>query len=172
MARIDEIRIAIERRLDDLMIEAAALEAARTALLARDEGTGERTAPKRRPRRAAAVTPIEPLSVEQLEEQLNGSEGASAVAIAKRTGASYERVRAMLERLQAAGRVRSTGHSRTSLWRLLSDEERIAARVAELEAQLASRGRRGASARREAVSEPENSGTDSASAGGRSARAG
>lgn len=172
MPRIDEIRISIERRLEDLAIEAAALQAAKAALLARGEEEREAAAPKRRRRRTPATTPGEPLSVEQLEQHLTGPKGASAVAIAKRTGATYERVRAMLERLEAAGRVRSAGRSRTSLWRLLSDEERIAARVAELEAQLGSRGRRGAGSRRETASEPENSGTDKPGARGRSARNG
>lgn len=172
MARIDEIRISIERRLEDLAIESAALQAAKAALLARRAEEAQAPAPKRRRGRPAATTTGEPLSVDQLEQQLAGPEGASAVAIAKRTGASYERVRAMLDRLEAAGRVRSAGRSRTSLWRLLSDEERIAARVAELEAQLGSRGRRGTGSRRDTASEPENSGTAKPAGRGRSTRGG
>jgi hypothetical protein len=60
--------------------------------------------------------------------------GLSAVAIAKRGNSSYGRVRSQLRDLEAAGRIRSSGSRRTSLWRLVTDEERITERAAELEA--------------------------------------
>jgi len=52
----------------------------------------------------------------------------SAGAIAERAGAGYRRVLALLRELEAAGKVRRTGVRRSTLWRLITDEERIAAR--------------------------------------------
>lgn len=57
----------------------------------------------------------------------------NAVAIAKRANARGM-VRELLRELESGGRVRGTGTGRASRWRLITDEERIAARTAELEA--------------------------------------
>lgn len=62
-------------------------------------------------------------------------DGVSAVALAKQLGASDHRVLAVLRELEAAGRARRDGSRRTSRWVVISDEERIAARAAELEAR-------------------------------------
>ena len=63
----------------------------------------------------------------------------SAGALAEQAGAGYGRVLALLRELEAAGRVRRTGARRSTLWRLVTDEERIAQRAAELEAQIQAR---------------------------------
>ena len=90
----------------------------------------EKTAPARRPSRRR---PRE-LAAGQLEELLRGSEnGLSVVALARQTGVGQPKVRERLEALQRSGEARSSGSRRTSLWRLISDEERIAERAAELE---------------------------------------
>jgi hypothetical protein len=69
----------------------------------------------------------------QVEDLLRDSEdGLSVVALARRTGVSETNVRERLQGLQRSGQVRSSGSRRTSLWRLVSDEERIAERAAEL----------------------------------------
>lgn len=72
---------------------------------------------------------------EQTIEALLGEtpDGMSAVALSKRAGMGYARVLTRLHQLEAAGTVLSTGTKRTSLWRLVTDEDRIAKRVAELE---------------------------------------
>jgi DNA-binding IclR family transcriptional regulator len=70
----------------------------------------------------------------QLEDLLRESEaGLSLVAIAARADVSDAKVRDRLRELQRQGQVRNSGSRRTSLWRLVSDEERIAERAAELE---------------------------------------
>jgi hypothetical protein len=105
------------------------------------ESTGSAQAPGRGRRRG-----IEPETVESMLRQFGG---LSAVAIAKRSGVPYDRVRELLLELERDGHVRGEGHSRTSLWRL-SDPERglgdedaaVAARTAELEAQFARTGGR------------------------------
>jgi sugar-specific transcriptional regulator TrmB len=74
------------------------------------------------------------LSAEQLEQLLAGARsGLSAGAIAEQAGVGYSRVLARLRELEASGRVRRTGSRRSTLWRLITDEDRIAQRRAELE---------------------------------------
>jgi hypothetical protein len=82
---------------------------------------------ERRPRVVAASEPIEAL--------LREFEGLSSVAIAKRLRTDERGVRQRLRELEEAGQVRSEGSRRTSLWRLVTDEERVAERAGQLEAQ-------------------------------------
>jgi DNA-binding IclR family transcriptional regulator len=71
----------------------------------------------------------------KLEAMLRDAEGGlNAVAIAKQAGARDAQVRGLLRELEKAGRVRRTGTGRASRWKLITDEERIAERAAELEA--------------------------------------
>ncbi|HWF54407.1 MAG TPA: hypothetical protein VG223_07270 [Solirubrobacteraceae bacterium] len=98
-------------------------------------------APAKRP--AAAALPKPPagrklvtLVADRLEEMLGVSDGGlSAISIAKQAGAGYNQVLALLRQLEQDGRVRRTGSRRTSLWRVVTDEERIADRAAELAAR-------------------------------------
>lgn len=70
----------------------------------------------------------------ELESMLREAEdGLSAITIAKRSRAGYNKVLDLLRELESAGQVRRTGTRRSSLWRLITDEERIAQRAAELE---------------------------------------
>jgi DNA-binding IclR family transcriptional regulator len=74
------------------------------------------------------------VSAEQLEQLLADTRsGLSAGAIAEQAGVGYSRVLAQLRKLEAAGNVRRTGNRRSTLWRLITDEDRIAQRTAELE---------------------------------------
>jgi hypothetical protein len=94
------------------------------------------TAAPRRPRGRSRAKPArtEVLLAGKLEVMLRESgEGLSAVTIAKRAGAGYAQVLALLRDLEQTGQVRRSGTRRTSLWRFVTDEERIAERTAELE---------------------------------------
>lgn len=73
--------------------------------------------------------------------------GLSAGAVAERIGARYGRVLELLRELETAGQVRRTGARRSTLWRLITDEERIAERAAELERRTGAPGRRRRTAR-------------------------
>lgn len=87
-------------------------------------------------KRAAAVTrPAgSVVRAETLERLLPvTSDGLSANAIAKQAGASYSRTLKLLHDLEAAGQVRRSGSRRSTVWQLITDEERIAQRAAELE---------------------------------------
>jgi DNA-binding Lrp family transcriptional regulator len=65
--------------------------------------------------------------------------GLSAAVIADRAGVAHNRVLARLRELEASGTVTRSGQRRSTLWRLVTDEDRIAERAAELERQFASR---------------------------------
>ena len=87
-----------------------------------------------RPRRSGPTRRSGDLVAGQLEDLLRESEdGLSLVALAARADVSDAKVRDRLHELQRQGEVRNSGSRRTSVWRLMSDEERIAARAAELE---------------------------------------
>jgi hypothetical protein len=69
----------------------------------------------------------------QIEGLLRESEdGLSLVALARRAEVSEAKVADRLSTLERSGEARRSGPRRTSLWRLVSDEERIAERAAEL----------------------------------------
>ena len=48
--------------------------------------------------------------------------------IAERAGAGYDPTLELLRELEAAGQVRPSGSRRSTVWRLVTDEERIAER--------------------------------------------
>jgi hypothetical protein len=100
-------------------------------------GSADQTS-KRRVRAKAAPrksrTQGAALGAGELQAMLGeAGEGLSAITISKRFSAGYNRVLGLLRELEAAGQIRRTGSRRTSLWRLITDEERIAERAAELE---------------------------------------
>jgi DNA-binding IclR family transcriptional regulator len=75
-----------------------------------------------------------------LEAMLRESgDGLSAAAIARRAHARDAQVRDLLRELASAGMVRQSGARRASRWRLVTDEERIAERAAELAARSTAR---------------------------------
>ena len=87
-------------------------------------------------RRRAGVA----VGAETLERLLaDTSAGLSASAIAQQARAGYDPILKLLRELEAAGRVRRSGSRRSTVWRLITDEERIAERAAELERRSSSR---------------------------------
>jgi hypothetical protein len=77
---------------------------------------------------------VSSLSAGQLERLLgDATSGLTAGALAERAGVGYSGVLAQLRSLEAAGTVRRTGARRSTLWLLVTDEDRIAERAAELE---------------------------------------
>jgi hypothetical protein len=150
MSPLDQIRESIEARIAELKTEITALQAARAALHREREVSAAAAAspvpstkpagrpPKpRAPKRtkaAKSAKPVEVLLAGKLEAMLGEAEdGLSAITISKRSNASYNQVLELLRTLDSAGQVRRTGTRRTSRWRLVTDEERIAERAAELE---------------------------------------
>ena len=97
--------------------------------------TSDAAADRRRPAaRRASRRRGASLSAEQLEQLLaDVGSGLSAGAIAEQAGVGYSRVLAQLRELELAGKVRRTGRRRSTRWLVITDEERIAQRTAELE---------------------------------------
>lgn len=95
---------------------------------------------RRSPGTGSGKRALSSISAEQLEQLLAGAtSGLSASAIATQTGVGHSRVLGQLRALEASRQVRRTGSRRSTVWLLITDEERIAQRTAELELQLSSR---------------------------------
>jgi hypothetical protein len=142
MSNLDQIRESIEAHLAELTTEITALEDARAALHANSAITARAADPLPKPRTRTQTKPskaqkrVEVLLAGELEAMLREAEdGLSAIAISKRSNTGYGTVVELLRELESAGQVRRTGARRTSLWRLITDEQRIAERAAELESR-------------------------------------
>jgi DNA-binding transcriptional ArsR family regulator len=152
MSAVEEIRELLQSQLEAIDGEIAALRATLQTLESDDavRVTGDRRpnaalapAKPRRARKRSASTRQRPADVVPLGklEQLLGStsDGLSASALARRTNGSPDQIRALLKDLEAAGKVRRTGQRRGTRWRMITDEDWIAERAAELELRAASR---------------------------------
>lgn len=114
---------------------------------ANEDPTGRERAPQARgargsrpARNGARRSAVGSLRPEDLEQILSAeAAGLSAGVIAERAGVGYQAMLRLLRELEASGRVRREGSRRSTRWRLLSDEDRIAERAAELELLAASR---------------------------------
>ena len=147
MPEIAQILDAIEQRLTQAHAEIDSLTTAREILAGAPASSTSRSRARTRVAESAAPRSERAKSrrsrrsrrtgehPEQTIEALLGEStaGISAVALSKRAGMGYARVLHRLHELESAGTVLSTGTNRTSLWRLVTDEDRIAQRVAELE---------------------------------------
>jgi len=72
----------------------------------------------------------------QLEQILReSSDGLSTAAIAAKGNADPTQVLILLRELEKTGQVRRTGERRGTRWHVVTDEDRIAQRAAELESR-------------------------------------
>jgi predicted Rossmann fold nucleotide-binding protein DprA/Smf involved in DNA uptake len=143
----DQLLAAISSRIAAANDEISRLRAARAALLVEGRvphAVTDRTAPMRgrergnsTPARWRSSPPAQRrrvVSADELERLLADSDnGLSATAIAGQAKVSTAQVSARLRELERAGQVLATGERRTRRWRLLTDEDRVARRTAELE---------------------------------------
>ncbi|MGA2929086.1 MAG: hypothetical protein ABSG43_24475 [Solirubrobacteraceae bacterium] len=138
MTFIEQLHQSIANRLQELRSEISKIEDAYRALnngaakpQAKAHSNGNRRPSQpaaRKPRPASKV-----MRAEQLEQLLGeSSDGLSTSVIAQRGGAVPAQVLALLRELEQAGRVRRTGERRGTRWHLVTDEDRIAQRAAEL----------------------------------------
>jgi len=133
---VQDLIQSIEGRLKELGGEMIRLEDARKALAnsspkaaPKVEGNGNRSRPRRKPKSKV-------LLAAQLEEMLRkSSDGLSTAAIAAKGNADPTQVLTLLRKLEKAGQVRRTGERRGTRWHLITDEDRIAERAAELESR-------------------------------------
>jgi hypothetical protein len=77
---------------------------------------------------------LKTITAVQLESLLSENGALSTSALAERSSGNHDRVLDLLRELQAAGRIRRSGQRRATRWHLITDEDRIRERAAELEA--------------------------------------
>jgi IclR helix-turn-helix domain len=143
---IDEVLAAIEQRIAAAQTEIASLEVARSvlggvgALTGRSVRDGQSQAgdaghprSRRATRRQRTARPPRADATELKRLLADADGGLSASALAELAGVPAAKVRAQLRELERAGEVRSTGERRGTRWTLVTDEDRIAHGVAELE---------------------------------------
>ena len=142
-----DIVTSIDRRLTAVKAEIAQLEGAREAL---SKGAAPAVTPtsRRRPRRTTPSRAVRAKHVVvasgQLTALLDGSGGMSTSELAKATNGNPVLILAVLRELEQADQVRRTGQRRGTRWHLISDEDRVAARAAEIAAQSKRRSRKAA----------------------------
>jgi hypothetical protein len=130
---IMDIVTNIDRRLADLHAEVAHLERARLALL---NGSQPAQAPKaRRARSKPAAPKYEVVPAGKLTALLAGTHGLRTAELAEATNGDPAQLLTLLKEQESAGEVRRTGTRAATRWQVITDEDRIAARAAELNAQ-------------------------------------
>jgi hypothetical protein len=130
---ITEIVTNIDRRLADVHAEVAHLEGARLALV---NGSPRAPAPKARTARRRPAEPrYEVVPAGKLTTLLAGTDGLRTAELAKATNGDPAQVLTLLKERESAGEVRRTGTRAATRWHVITDEDRIAARAAELSAQ-------------------------------------
>jgi hypothetical protein len=73
-------------------------------------------------------------SSETIMPILEGGEAMSTAALAERVDADRDQVLGVLRQMETLGQVRRTGQRRSTRWHMITDEERIQQRAAELAA--------------------------------------
>jgi hypothetical protein len=132
---ITDIVANIDRRLDELNSELAHLTEARAALGdAQTAAAPEPERPKRRARREPSTPRYEIAPAGKLIALLSDSDGLTTRQLAQAANADPAQVLTLLKEQESAGDVRRVGARAATRWHAITDEDRIAARVAELEA--------------------------------------
>jgi hypothetical protein len=133
MTFTEQLRESIEGRLKELRAEISRFEDARRALSngsakpAKAQTNGTAAKPRKR-RQSTRV-----MLAGEIERILSDcTDGMSTSAIAEQGGAEPSQVLTLLRDLEKAGEVRRTGERRGTRWHLITDEDRIAERAAEL----------------------------------------
>lgn len=135
---ISDIVANIDRRLAELHDELAQLTSARTALLngapPPAAATPRRTSrPTRRRRPSAPAAPTyDVVPAGKLIAVLADSDGMSTRELSQATNGDPRQLLALLKEQEDAGQVRRSGTRAATRWHAITDEDRIAARAAEL----------------------------------------
>ena len=141
---ITDIVANIDQRLADLDTELAHLTGARAALAQAAPAEQPASAPSerapaakrapRRPRRAPAAPTYDVVPAGKLIALLAAGEDMSTRELARTANADPDQVLVLLKEQENAGLVRRDGTRAATRWHAITDEDRIAARVLELEA--------------------------------------
>jgi len=84
--------------------------------------------------RARARGALKTIPADGVESLLSESGALTTSALVEKTGGNRDHVLRLLRELETAGRVRRIGQRRATRWQTITDEDRIRARAAELEA--------------------------------------
>ena len=124
-ARIELMRADIER------MEAAVRE------LDGELGTASpRTRSVTRARTSAPSTPPRPvIPAGKLIDLLSGAQSTSTAELVRETGGDSQQLLTLLKELESDGQLAREGNRRSTRWRLITDEDRVASRAAELTAR-------------------------------------
>jgi hypothetical protein len=130
---ITDIVSNIDRRLAGAHAELVHLEKARLALL---NGSQPAPTPKRRPARHKPAEPkYQVVPAGKLTALLVGTNGLKTAELARATSGDPAQVLTLLKEQESAGEVRRSGTRAATRWHVITDEHRIAARAAELNAE-------------------------------------
>lgn len=138
---VDELIKRLDKRLDEAKREIASLQRARAAL----DSTPTPRHRRRRKHHAVRAVPNKigrrrrraRLDGPKLEAILGegGASGLSTTELVDKSGSSRARVLHLLRELERSGNVRRTGERNSTRWHPVTDEDRIAARAAELQSR-------------------------------------
>jgi hypothetical protein len=133
---ITDIVANIDQRLADLDAELTHLNGARAALINKSAPQpAQASATKaRRARRTPAKRAYDIVPAGKLLAMLAKSGPMTTRDLSQRANADPRQVLPLLKQQQEAGEVRRSGTRAATRWHTITDEDRIAARVAELEA--------------------------------------
>jgi len=124
---------SIDQRLTQARAEIVQLERARQALI---NGAVPKVESRPRPARRRTVGRAEAIvPAGKLTALLGSSTGMSTSELAKATNGKAGQILSLLRELEKTDQVRRTGQRRGTRWHLITDEDRIATRAAELAAQ-------------------------------------
>ena len=124
----DDIRSLLEARIEDAESDLLKL---RAALKAIDAGE---TTPASRPRAKAPKPEVKVVPAGKLLKTIEESPGTTTTTLARMTGGDQSSILALLKEAEAGGIVRREGQRRATSWFLITDEDRVAARAAEIAA--------------------------------------
>jgi hypothetical protein len=128
-----DIVASIDQRLTQAKAEIAQLEGARQALI---NGAARKVESQPRARRRRTVRGAQQIvPAGKLTALLGDSTGMSTAELAKATNGTSDQILALLRELEKTDQVRRTGARRGTRWHLITDEDRIATRAAEIAAQ-------------------------------------
>lgn len=142
-----DIVTSIDQRLTEAKAEIAQLEGARQALINGDTPAAKpnarvvprKTTPRKTVRRGNEVVPAGKLTA-----LLDGSAAMSTAELAKATNGRPDQILSLLRELEKADQIRRSGERRGTRWHLITDEDRIAARAAEIAGQSKRRSKKAA----------------------------
>jgi hypothetical protein len=140
-----DIVTSIDLRLTEAKAEIAQLEGARQALINGDAPAVKpqaprvprKTTPRKTVGRGSAVVPAGKLTA-----LLDGSAGMSTSELAKATNGRPDQILALLRELEKTDQIRRSGQRRGTRWHRITDEDRIAARAAEIARQSKRRSKK------------------------------